>query len=601
MSLKMFDDFYDEVDKSFNSVDLGKVIQEHIVPFISEHVDLCRMEGVREDILSQALSNKNPIKKYKILIYCAPFLTEELFKAFQAYLPSDVRTVMDTLVWKGSLYEKVIEEKVGVQVAGMQENKWGTSTRMLKNGFEFLDSSSEYNYSKEKKGHYYTLSMRPAMRAYLMPYYPKPKNYELNPTDLQSTTFTYNGEQDIFFELPGLVAYHGQGNIKMTAKDLPMLSSVNKMQKTLNIKDFFEKSKEKILKNLRSNAIVSMMILSEKLKGDKSDEKFLKRLFHLYRDRGYFHSFPILNTIVKGIGHLSPYGDLRKVEPTIFKLLQSFPEGEWVRYQNVEDYMNYRMLDIRPVSIYTAKQRLYFSIKFEEGGTEKHYVTKQTFDKEIVYPFLKGSFFLFAAFGLVEIAFNAPDTYQIGGTCYSPYDELQFIKLTKLGAYVFGQTSEYEQATKPKQMPLVLSKDSLMILSDETDMTADILLQNYTQKVGPNRYQTDAAIFLKNCQTKTDLKNKISLFKQTVTSDLPSNWQAFFATLLENVNPLKKASSNYIVMQIPENNKALMRLIAQDTILKKYAIKAEFFHILVGKSNWAKFKNRLKELGYLMS
>lgn len=594
------DNFYNEIDKAFNAVDLGKIVKLFTLNFLAENIQLCQEEGVKEDLLNKVIFYQNPTKAYKVRLFCLPFATEKLFAAFRAYLPEDVRKVMDTMVWEVAMHENEIKEKLGVTVTEMGDNGWGNINYVLKKEYVFLKSIKEYDWSEEKRD-FYTLHMLPAMRVHLMSYYPKPKNYELNPTDLQPTTFTYNGEQEIFFELPRLVAYHGQGNIKLTAKERPTVSSVNKMQRTLNLAEFFEGSKEKVMKNLRSNAIASMLILSDRLKGAKNDEKFLKRLFHLYRTYEHFSSFPMLHTIIKGTGHLDTYSDLRKIEPRIFDLLQKFPKGKWISYQNVEDYVNYRMLDIAPVTLYTARHRLYFSIKFENSYTEKHYVEEKSFRKEVVLPFLKGSFFLFAAFGLVEIAYNAPDTYQIGGTCYSPYDNLQFIKLTDLGAYVFGQTSEYERAAKPQQVPLVLSKDSLMILSDETDVTADILLQNYTQKVGANRYQTDAAIFLKNCQTKTDLKNKINLFKQTVTSDLPSNWQTFFATLLDNVNPLKKASSNYVVMQIPDDNKDLVRLIAQDVILKKYAIKAEFFHILVSKSNWAKFKNRLKELGFLMS
>ncbi|MFK7906439.1 MAG: hypothetical protein AB8B69_15010 [Chitinophagales bacterium] len=597
-NLQLLDDFHTEIDETFNKTDLKKAILPIIRPFLLQNEELCMEHGASYSLYSQ-LPGLNTTKPNLVKIYCLPFLTEKLLEAFRAYIPSEVRSIMDALVWQEHIEEKEIKKQFEVEIAEEGQNSWGSPTQTLKKEYAFFQSDSKHIW-KERKD-IYTLSLPPIMRRYLMHIYPKPKHYDIHPTKPESTSFTYDGEKDIFLELPRLMVYYKQGNIALTAKDRPTVSSVNKMQKTLNLNDFFGGTKNKYLKNIRSNALITMLTLSKKMKGENDDEFFLKRLFHLYREQTSFYSFPILHTTIKGTGHMDTHWDLKNVEPEIFKLLQNLPQNEWVSYQNIEDYASYRMLPIQPVSVRLAEQRLYFSIKFETGSPEKHYVKKNTFSKEVTHPFLKGSFFMFAAFGLVEIAYNAPDTDQIGGTCFSPYDGLQYVRLTDLGAYVLGKTKEYTKPINVQKVPLILSKDSLMILSDETDSTADILLQNYTQRVGANRYQTDAAIFLKNCKSKTDLQNKISLFKQTVTDKLPPNWNAFFEGLLANINPLKKVTNSYLLMQIPADNKELVRLIAQDAILKKYVLKAENFHILVKKTDLVKFKNRLKEFGFLLT
>jgi len=596
--LQSLENFRKEVDRSYTKTTLRETLLHLIRPFLLQNEELCMKEGVSSYIYSQ-LPGLNSTKENLVRLYTYPFMTEKLLDAFRTYIPNEVRSVMDALVWQEHINEKKIEDKFGIEIAEEGQNSWGSPTRMLKKEYAFFQSDSDYVWEERKS--LYTLSLPPIMRRYLMRHYPKPKHYDIHPTKPESTSFTYDGEKDIFLELPRLMVYYKQGNIALTTKDRPTVSSVNKMQKTLNLNDFFGGTKNKYLKNIRSNALIIMLTLSKKMKGKKDDEFFLKRLFHLYREQTSFYSFPILHTTIKGTGHMDTHWDLKNVEPEIFKLLQNLPQNEWVSYQNIEDYANYRMLPIQPVSLGIAEQRLYFSIKFETGSPEKHYVKKNTFSKEVIHPFLKGSFFLFAAFGLVEIAYNAPDTDQIGGTCFSPYDGLQYVRLTDLGAYVFGKTKEYTKPVNVQKVPLILSKDSLMILSDETDSTADILLQNYTQRVGANRYQTDAAAFLKDCKAKGDLQNKINLFKQTVTDKLPPNWNAFFEGLLANINPLKKVTSSYVLMQIPDDKRELMRLIAQDTILKKYALKAENFHILVKKTDLAKFKNRLKEFGFLLT
>jgi len=192
------------------------------------------------------------------------------------------------------------------------------------------------------------------------------------------------------------------------------------------------------------------------------------------------------------------------------------------------------------------------------------------------------------------------NTMVMGQTCNSPFDGLKYIRLNNLGAYVAGKQTRYDVPQEVRHSTVELSKDSLTIISDKDDPTAAIILEPYTEKVTPNRFKTDFSIFLKGIGDKKELADKIKLFKQSVTEDLPPNWATFFEQLNQKIDPLTNVSTMH-VFQIPDNNPDLIKLIARDTKLKSMCFKAEGYHILVPKKKFASFKARLQEFGYLMS
>ncbi|MGB1242274.1 MAG: hypothetical protein ACPG49_07125 [Chitinophagales bacterium] len=597
--LKIPQDIYNEFYLRYRADEMKKKLQDHVLDFLKKNQVLCLSEGVSHYLYSKVHSSS--IKKQEaVKLYCIPFLSEKLLDAFRASLHKDVRTILDELVWKGQIHEDEIREDLGIEVVNVQApaHSWEMPDRTVKWRFKFFLAKSQFVYAG-KKGKIYTLTLLPELLEYLRTNYPKPKNYNLHPTTVKETYFVYSGEKDILLELPRLLAYYGQGNIKLSKKDVPLLSTVNKMQRNLELAEFFENTKDKALKNLRTNAIAGLLVFGDEMMDERNPVEFLKKLFHSYPKKYFYTSMHRLLPLLNGTGHWKDR-ELDNVEHNYFNLLKLMPSGEWIDFKNLEDLLKFRQWNIEPVYSHSAHHHLYYSRKTNRG-TEKEFLWKNIFYRALAIPLLKANFFLFAAFGLVEIAYNQPDTTDVTKTFFSPYDELQSVKLTKLGAFITGQKRSYELPVDVQQTPLVLSEDSLMILSDESDATADILLQNFTQKVGANRYQTDEAIFLKDCSSQSELLQKINLFQQTVTAELPANWEVFFERLKAKVNPFTKVTSKYELLQIPANNQELIQLMARDSVLKNLVLKGEGFHIFVKKTDLTKFKSRLKEFGFLLS
>ncbi|MGB0930155.1 MAG: hypothetical protein ACPGVB_05235 [Chitinophagales bacterium] len=591
-------DIYNEFYVRYTADEMKKKLQDHVIGFLQQNQDLCLAEGLSPYIYTKV--HDSFIKKeYVVKLFCVPFLSEKLLDAFRAYLPSKIRAILDELVWKGQMHEDEIREELDIEIVDVvpAEHSWAMPERTVNLRFKFFLAKSQVVYAGSK-GKIYTLTLLPKLLKYLRVNYPKPKNYDLHPTTVKETEFVYSGEKDILLELPRLLAYCGQGNIKLSKKNIPLSSTLNKMQRTLELAEFFESTKDKTLQNVRTNAIASLLVFGDKLMKEKSPVEFLKKVFHSYAKKHFFASMPRLLTLLNGTGYWKDR-ELDSVELQYFALLKLMPSGKWIDFKNIEDLLKFRQWNIEPIYSVTAHNHLYYSRKTNRG-TEKEFLWGNIFYRALVIPLLKANFFLFAAFGLVEIAYNQPDTSEITRTFFSPYDGLQSVKLTELGAFITGQKQSYEPPVDVNQTPLVLSEDSLMILSDESDATAHILLQNFTQKVGTNRYQTDEAIFLKDCSSQSDLRQKINLFEQTVTAELPTNWETFFERLKAKVNPFKKVTSKYELLQIPPNNQELIQLLAHDSVLKNLVLKGEGFHIFVKKIDLTPFKNRLKEYGFLI-
>ena len=113
-------------------------------------------------------------------------------------------------------------------------------------------------------------------------------------------------------------------------------------------------------------------------------------------------------------------------------------------------------------------------------------------------------------------------------------------------------------------------------------------------------YKVTPESFLKDCNSKKDIENKIALFKDYICDAPPTNWKSFFKQMLERCNPMLKPKKKYLLLQLPAENKELQRIVLSDPKIRKYILKAEDYHILVEQDNYKKFCDILLKYGYLL-
>jgi hypothetical protein len=231
---------------------------------------------------------------------------------------------------------------------------------------------------------------------------------------------------------------------------------------------------------------------------------------------------------------------------------------------------------------------------------EKKSIKKINLKTFIEEPILKGNIMLWSCYGLLDIAYDDIDTTQLGKTYFSVYDGIKALKLTNLGAYILGKTSQYEAPLIKKSYDLTLSSENLIIKVDGETTITDNLLGTFADKIGSNRYTISNETFLKNINSKKELKIKIDTFKQIISTDLPANWKTFFSILEKKIHPLTPIEE-VLVFKIPNDDPELIKLLIQNPIIKKLLIKAEDYQIIVTKKDYPTLKTKLKAFGYLLN
>ncbi|MBL7785364.1 MAG: hypothetical protein JNM36_05620 [Chitinophagales bacterium] len=556
------------------------------VDFVRKYDILCRNEGVTDTTMRKLLK-KNPTKEDIVEITAVPYLTKALFVAFREELPPSVRKILDELIWVESLHESTIRSEFGIEITTMVKTAWSYERVELKPKYYFFSFTQGYSTWSQKSN--ITLSLVPFIRQVIAEYYDRPLYYhfiDVTATDLECSYRYESGEINIFNELARLTSYYMKGNIKTNARNVPTPASVNKMVKALELKEFF--TTENALSewhSVRSNLLAQIMVAMRHASIMKDHLQTLRNILIAYQS-GFVTMYMLPNI------KIPTNSTIAHVEKVYLNLFAELPLQEWVRFENIVDYARFRTLKIKPTEIQTYNPIQYL---VPPNSTDKYNVTDANFHELVTIPCLQHACFLMAALGILNIGYNEPSP-----TAHTLYASVAYVQLTPLGSFLFGKTKEYQAPEYYKPFPPILAEDSLTLMVDEKDDSAELNLQDYVQKIGKIRYRTSHTYFIANCRTTEEVLNKVIMFKSLLSdSKIPPNWEVFFESLLNRAMVFKTVEP-HTLLQIPANNNELIQLVVHDPQLKNIVTKAENFILLIPNRLLPKFKNRMRELGYVV-
>lgn len=572
--------------------------------FISRYVTA---EMLEIPLLSEAhgisISKKAPNKQELVTLCFAAFYNKDTYQSFLKSLPTWFSTMIEKLLWQKEIHRDEVEKIVGdkpIKVVNYGDRyEYIPELRFFEMNELFgyvhnWGNSWEQTYLKKPVG----FSLPAPIRSILANYYPTPEGYILNPVDdleKNDLTAVFNAEAAIFQEFAPLASFYLQGNLKYSEKGRPNISSLRKIQRTLAIKEFYDES-------VAALHPVRTMLLFGMLHGLKSKDisddtpTSIKRIFTEHFTKAKYPT-AIANFIinqVKGIAYFTPDNFSRLAAPIFWNMLNEMPATGWITWKNVETYCNSHFLEPQPLYGYHL-DRLYYE-KQTGGRTD---IDNRNRIPMLQWAFMKGCIFLFASYGLLEIAHTNPDTKELGKTWFSEYDGLQAFRFTALGRYVLGKTSSYEPPAIDNGAKLVFDEENLIILAEGNLNLMATLIGNYVEKITANRFAFRPALFLKDCKNAKQVENKISLFRRSLNTKLPDYWEDELKQMLANAAAVAQ-QTDLLVFKLNENDKNLLRTVAQDGQLKTMVIKAERFYVLVNAKHKTAFKNRLLELGYLV-
>ena len=114
---------------------------------------------------------------------------------------------------------------------------------------------------------------------------------------------------------------------------------------------------------------------------------------------------------------------------------------------------------------------------------------------------------------MVEIAYQIPNA----PNSVSPFDGLEYVRLTALGRFAFEIDSEYTPPVVVESAKdFELSSDRLLIKFLDADSPRRAVFSQFAKAVTPVLYSVDFGSFLEGCTMRNEVESKIKKFRHIV-------------------------------------------------------------------------------------
>jgi len=543
------------------------------------------------------------------------YANKDLFVTFFGILPKDVQAVLQYLVWEaGETEAETLERMFSTAIMSRASVRGYRSLRIRKDISEdysiFLirhQSSWEGRFGRR---YTYYLSLPDELRRTFKQHLPQPDGYHFTPLDsIKKTGFTYANQDHILRRIKVYCTFVTQENPQCSRNTGKLLKWwLKRMADYCHIEEFYPDTKDKGLEQCATILIINFLRGAE-CGIDAAPPQVLKQLFSDFFSGGRTEGFELLRLLPHVKGGLGEHHRHEKwqarVKKSLLGILKDMPPSKWVSFENIRRYCLYREIDLDILTQQIYRNDLYFTRKGEEDHypySERIYIREGRYLMDaITIPLLKGMMFLFAAFGLVDIAYDPPMNQELcggEGRYLTPYDGLRYVRLTPLGEYVIGKAARCPVATEEETARILLDDQRLIMTIEGKDPLKAMLAARMGERISENCYRVTYRSFLKECATEEGIKKKVALFRTRIARTPPPVWEAFLNEVLARINPLSKREGVSVFRL--KQDKGLISLIAGDEVLRQCVLKAEDYHILIATHDIPKAKKRLEEFGYFI-
>ncbi|MBU2646469.1 hypothetical protein KKI24_17305 [bacterium] len=586
-----------QIDQAYSGRSLTDIHHRYFKGFLETRSDFYHRHGLNQ----QAFYHLSVPKKLLVRLMAAIFADLSILRGWIETLPDPVLHALNILAWEGPVDADTLESRIGCPVLTTGKTVDQGLQRVPRVDFCLLQCIFFKSFWGAE-GSSYSLDLPPLLRQLLKPLLPEPAGLTLVgfPTE-SSAEFQFKDGGHVLNVLPKIYRFLEQGQLELTQQGTPRTQSINRMQKTCGLKEFYDERQATESVCLRTRMMADLLRLPavERKPGDA-----LQVLKNIFRQYLALRSYPHLSFLshIKGLHHCRDAINHR-LHYTNWDLLGCLPENQWLHVQQIIRFARLRGLDLSPVSKQSADRYLSITMEWQGWGNKKKVITPDRYEQALEIPLLKASLFLYASFGLLDLMYNAPEnsTLRSAGKPYlSVYDGLVSVRLTELGAYIAGQRATYDfaQPSAP-EMAFELDTERLFISYSIPDSLTALSLERFAHRIGPVRYKVDFVSFLKGCRNRDDVMTRIQVFKDEISDCLPPIWQAFFKTVVQRVGVLLPVD-DMRVYAVPPGSDDLIDTIIRDKALRSLIFMAEGQHILIRAQDLEQFKKRLEELGFLM-
>ena len=177
------------------------------------------------------------------------------------------------------------------------------------------------------------------------------------------------------------------------------------------------------------------------------------------------------------------------------------------------------------------------------------------------------------------------------------YDGLTYFRINPLGAYLFGQSAEYEPVRPADESFFVVSADRRLKLLDPARLTP-VVAARLAQLATPEAdqvYRLDDQKILAALDEGMDVETMRDFLTRRNRGPLPAEVDEWIARLDANSRAFSIKSNPLLIRA---GSVDLAQAVLADAALGKYTKALDDRTLVIPASYETRFRNRLRELGY---
>lgn len=583
---------------------------EAFCPWFSQYGKVMRatrngrvLEATEAMLMTKSNSSKHSIAQGLALILAS----DQNLKMYVDSMSDELQELWRTLLFKLFVTQKEAKQilKTTSNLFSQQRSYYYYNDKMVWNKREYgwftianFRSAEVGRYGYRDYEGYITIS--PAIHALFLPvFFPECFDQEVGLNALPEGHYrTINLEADSYAHYQLFSGLYQQNQFPLKKKGVGT-ADMKRAQKKLALAEFFPGDTTEFRANLRTFSYIQLLTLAKQFfvkNTNATYEETLRQLLCKFSQLHYWFVH-LLYPHIKGLRQqMTDYGRHGKLCNTMFTWLREEPD-HWVSIRDI--YL--KIYGIENGENSTRFTTLVFHPNDEQSSTlmTNEYTGKiiaaDSYAMEFGFTGLQACAFLMASVGAAEIAINEDKNMGL-----SPFDSVEYVRLTPLGRYALDLTDDYEAPEQEHVAYFELDPERLIIRSLVEPNPYAQLLKDTSVAISKNRFETSALSFLANCHTKADVESKIKIFRQFIANELPPLWDQFFKSLLQHCHPLTEDKTTYKRYTLNPRDRDLVQLIVTDPALRNIVIRAEGYRIMVKTDDIKKFETQLKKHGYLL-
>lgn len=455
-----------------------------------------------------------------------------------------------------------------------------------------------------------SVSLPPAIKAWLQPHFPKPKGYYLEPATQEpkasKTSHLFEYKSDRLNELIAVSDYLIRTSLQITKSGRPTKKTLKELHDTTQLQEFYPDNKGH--KYLRSSLLFELLVnikpetLEQVTKGQITPAKFLKEVLQKSLKSADIY-FDYLLPHIKGKGwQLDNYltDNENTLLPALKTIFSQAPSESWISIAAIERFIQLRSLPLQNLNTNSLTCQL-----DKLQGEHQHYSTRINTSNHLELlqnSLLKATCFALASIGALEIHYTLPKNLrtQFKNKDYlTHFDGIATIRLTEIGEYLFNQRSKLNLKFEGLQRAgITFHPERLHLNTTQVDPVTENTLKKYLLRQSNNHYTLTRQSIIGKASDKHTLNQRITNFRREIGTELPKHWQDFLDDIIAEQTALTDESLKYTIFQLSEKSK-IREAFQKDPKLQELCIKAQGWRILVPHQNINKLKARIRELGFI--